>query len=178
MAKRTRATKLLEQAGIAFTAVVYDYDSLARSRGLQAAEALGEPPDRVLKTLLALVDGRPVCVIAPSDRDVSIKRLAVAFDGKSAQMMPPADAERITGYKIGGISPFGQSRQLPTVIDIRALSHPLVYVNGGLRGLQLQLDPACIARLLSAGTATLNSGRDAIHISKLAGSQAQMKRAT
>lgn len=157
VAKGTRATKLLEQAGIAFTAVAYDYDASSRSRGLQAAESLGVEPDRVLKTLLALVDGRPVCAIVPSDQDISMKRLAASFGGKSAQMMPPADAERITGYRIGGISPFGQSRQLPTVLDARALAHLLVYVNGGQRGLQLQLDPACIVRVLNAATATLGS---------------------
>jgi Cys-tRNA(Pro)/Cys-tRNA(Cys) deacylase len=157
VAKGTRATKLLEQAGIAFAAVAYDYDATSRSRGAQAAEAMGVQPDRVLKTLLALVDGRPVCAIVPSDQEVSMKRLAASFGGKSAQMMPPADAERITGYRIGGISPFGQSRQLPTVLDARALGHPLVFVNGGQRGLQLQLDPACIVHVLSAGTAMLGA---------------------
>lgn len=156
MAKGSRATKLLEQAGIAFTAVAYDYDPTSRSRGQQAAEAMGVAPEQVLKTLLALVDGRATCVIMPSDQDVSMKRLAAALGGKSAQMMPPADAERITGYKIGGISPFGQLRRLPTVIDTRALSHPLVFVNGGQRGLQLQLDPACIVRLLGAIAADLS----------------------
>lgn len=166
MAKGTRATKQLELAGIAFTAVVYDYDSSARSRGLQAAEALGEHPDRVLKTLLALIDGRPVCVISPSDRDISMKRLAATLVGKSAQMMSPADAERITGYKIGGISPFGQLRQLPTVIDAAALAYPLVYVNGGQRGLQLRLDPACIVRLLGAIAATLSSGQEPLRHSE------------
>lgn len=158
MAKGTRATKLLEQAGITFRAVPYAYDSTAPSRGLQAAEALGEQPERVLKTLLALVDGRPVCAIMPSDQDMSMKRLAASLGGKSAQMMQPADAERITGYRIGGISPFGQLRLLPTVLDSRALAHPLVYVNGGQRGLQLQLDPAYITTVLNALTADLSAG--------------------
>ena len=157
MAKGTRATKLLEQAGIAFTPVAYDYDTASRSRGLQAAQALGVQPEVVLKTLLALVDGRPVCVIVPSDQDISMKRLAASFGGKSAQMMPPADAERITGYRIGGISPFGQSRHLPTVLDARALGHSLVFVNGGQRGLQLRLDPASIVQVLNARTAALGS---------------------
>lgn len=155
MAKGTRATKLLEQSGIAFTAVAYEYDPTSRSRGLQAAEALGVQPERVLKTLLALVDGRAVCVIIPSDQDVAMKRLAASLGGKSAHMMPQADAERITGYRIGGISPFGQLRRLPTVIEARALAHPLVFVNGGQRGLQLHLDPACILRLLDAVPAEL-----------------------
>ena len=91
----------------------------------------------MLKTLMALVDGKPVCVILPSDREVSMKKLAAAFGGKSAEMMKPTDAERITGYKTGGISPFGQTRKkLPAVIEEQALAHDLVYVNGGQRGLQ------------------------------------------
>jgi Cys-tRNA(Pro)/Cys-tRNA(Cys) deacylase len=141
MSKATRATKLLEQAGIAFTVHSYDYDPNADSIGLQAAQSLGEPPARVLKTLMALVDGKPVCVIVPSDSEVSMKKLAAAVGGKSAQMMKPADAERVTGYKVGGISPFGQMRKVPTVIEAQALAHGLVYVNGGQRGLQVRLSP-------------------------------------
>lgn len=76
MSKTTRATKALEQAGVAFTLHAYDYDPNADSIGLQAAEALGEPPDRVLKTLMTLVDGKPVCAMLPSDRELSMKKLA------------------------------------------------------------------------------------------------------
>src|SRR5271157_4809157 len=126
MSRATRATKMLEEAGIAFTVRSYDYDPDADRIGIQAAEALGEPPDRVLKTLMALVDGKPACVIAPSDREVSIKKLAAAFGGKSAQMMRPAEAERASGYKVGGISPFGQPRKVPTAIEQQALAHDLV----------------------------------------------------
>ncbi len=78
---------------------------------------MGEPPGRVLKTLMALVDGKPACVIVPSDREASMKKLAAAFGGKSAQMMKPADAERASGYKVGGISPFGQMRKVRTAIE-------------------------------------------------------------
>lgn len=144
MSRVTRATKMLEQAGIAFTVHVYDYDPTADRIGLQAAEALGEPPDRVLKTLMALVDSKPVCVIVPSDREVSMKKLAAAFGGKSAEMMKPASAERMSGYKVGGISAFGQTRRLPTVIETEALAHDLVYLNGGQRGLQVRLDPRAL----------------------------------
>src|SRR5215813_12089243 len=126
MPKATRATKMLEQAGIAFTLHNYEYQPDADRIGLQAAEALAEPPERVLKTLMALVDGKPVCVIVPSDREVAMKKLAAAFGGKSAEMMAPAAAERISGYKVGGISPFGQMRTLPTAIEQQALSHELV----------------------------------------------------
>jgi Cys-tRNA(Pro)/Cys-tRNA(Cys) deacylase len=146
----TRATKMLEQAGVAFTIHSYDYDPDADRVGLQAAAALGEPPERVLKTLMALVDGKPACVIVPSDREVSMKRLAAVFGGKSAQMMKPADAERMSGYKVGGISPFGQMRTLWTVIDEQSMVHDFVFINGGQRGLQVRLNPRDAAKLLNA----------------------------
>jgi Cys-tRNA(Pro)/Cys-tRNA(Cys) deacylase len=155
MSKATRATRALEQAGIAFTVHPYDYDPGADSVGLQAAEALGEAPDRVLKTLMTLVDGKPACVIVPSDREVSMKKLATAFGGKSAQMMKPADAERMTGYKVGGISPFGQMRAVRTAIEEQALAHGSVYLNGGQRGLQVKLAPGDAATVLNAVVAPL-----------------------
>lgn len=155
MSKATRATTALAKAGIAFTIHAYDYDPDAESIGLQAAAALGEDPARVLKTLMALVDGKPACVIVPSDREVSMKRLAAAFGGKSAQMMKPADAERVTGYKVGGISPFGQARQVRTAIEAEAMAHDLVYLNGGQRGLQVRLGPRDAAAALGAVDAPL-----------------------
>ncbi len=150
MSKATRATKALEQAGVAFTVHAYDYDPDAGKIGIQAAEALGEPPERVLKTLMALVDGKRVCVIAPSDREVSMKKLAAAFQGKSAQMMKPADAERATGYKVGGISPFGQMKPARTAIEEQALAHAHVFINAGQRGLQVRLSPRDAADMLKA----------------------------
>ena len=150
MARATRATRALEQGGVAFTVHAYDYDPDADKIGIQAAEALGEPPQRVLKTLMALVDGKPVCVIVPSDREVSMKKLAAAFSGKAAQMMKPADAERATGYKVGGISPFGQMRPARAVLEEQALTHEHVFVNGGQRGLQVRLDPRDAAAFLNA----------------------------
>jgi Cys-tRNA(Pro)/Cys-tRNA(Cys) deacylase len=150
VAKSTRATQALEKAGIAFTLHGYDYDPDADKIGMQAAEALGEAPQRVLKTLMALVDGKPVCVIVPSDREVSMKKLAAAASGKSAQMMKPLEAERVTGFKVGGISPFGQTRALPTAIEEQALAETLVYMNGGQRGLQVRLAPRDAATLLKA----------------------------
>ncbi len=141
MSKTTRATQMLSKAGIAFTTVTYDYDPNADRIGLQAAEAIGEPPHLVLKTLMAELDGKPVCVVVPSDREVSMKKLAAAFGGKSASMMKPADAERATGYHVGGISPFGQKKQVPTAIEADAMAHAHVYMNGGQRGLQVRLSP-------------------------------------
>jgi Cys-tRNA(Pro)/Cys-tRNA(Cys) deacylase len=155
MSRVTRATRVLEQAGVGFTVHEYDYDPDADSVGLQAAAALGEAPARVLKTLMTLVDGKPACVVLPSDREVSMKKLAAALGGKSAQMMKPADAERATGYKVGGISPFGQMKRVPVAIEEQALAHVLVYLNGGQRGLQVRLDPREVVRLLAARVSPL-----------------------
>jgi Cys-tRNA(Pro)/Cys-tRNA(Cys) deacylase len=131
------------------------YDPDAESIGLQAAEALGEPPSRVLKTLMAELDGKPVCVVLPSDREVSMKKLAAALGGKSATMMKPADAERLTGYHVGGISPFGQKKVVPTAFEVTALSEPYVFVNAGQRGLQLRLDPNDAVRVMNAVAASI-----------------------
>ncbi|PVM88456.1 Cys-tRNA(Pro) deacylase [Caulobacter radicis] len=142
MSKSTPATLALSKAGVAFEVATYDYDPGAERVGLQAAEALGVDPGQVLKTLMAQVDGKPVCVIVPSDREVSMKKLAAAFGGKSAAMMKPADAERLTGFKVGGVSPFGQRKKVPTAIEDEAFVLERVYINGGQRGLQVFLAPA------------------------------------
>ena len=150
MSKTTRATKALEKLGVKFTLHTYDYDPDAESIGLQAAEALGVEPYRMLKTLMAEVDGKPVCVVVPSDREVSMKKLAAAFGGKAAKMMRPADAERLTGYHVGGISPFGQKKRVPVAIEEAALGHTTVFLNGGQRGLQIELDPNDAVKALDA----------------------------
>ncbi len=155
MSRSTRATKALDDAGVAFTVHAYDYDPNADKVGLQAAAALNEAPARVLKTLMARVDGKPVCVIVPSDREVSMRKLAAAFGGKQAEMMKPADAERATGYKVGGISPFGQMRPARPAIEEQAMAHELVFVNGGQRGLQVCLSPREAAALLGALVASV-----------------------
>jgi Cys-tRNA(Pro)/Cys-tRNA(Cys) deacylase len=150
MAKSTRATVFLEKAGEAFQLHAYDYDPDVESIGLAAAEALGASAARVLKTLMVQVDGKPACVILPSDREVSMKRLAALLGGKSAAMMKPAEAEKITGYKIGGVSPFGRMRVTPVALEASATAFETVFVNGGQRGLQLELAPVVIIRLLGA----------------------------
>ncbi len=134
MSQATRATQTLDKAGIAYTLHRYAYDPSADRIGLQAAESLGVPASIVLKTLMAEVDGKPVYVVLPSDAEASMKRLAAVFGGKSAAMMKPAAAERITGYHVGGISPFGQKRLVPTAVEASALDHPYVFVNGGSAG--------------------------------------------
>ena len=153
MPKATPATQALRKLGIAFKLHTYIYDTTVPSGGigLQAAEALGVEPGRMLKTLMAEVDGNPVCVVVPSDCEVSMKKLAAALGGKSANMMRPADAERLTGYHVGGISPFGQKKRVPVAIERKAMGNLTVFVNGGQRGLQIEIDPNDAA--IAAGAA-------------------------
>jgi Cys-tRNA(Pro)/Cys-tRNA(Cys) deacylase len=150
MSRATRATLALTTMGVRFALHAYDYDPDAERIGLQAAEALGIEPRRMLKTLMAEVDGKPVCAVVPSDREVSMKKLAAAFHGKTASMMRPAAAERLTGYHVGGISPFAQKKRFPVAIDEAALMQTSVYLNGGQRGLQIELDPNDAVRALDA----------------------------
>jgi Cys-tRNA(Pro)/Cys-tRNA(Cys) deacylase len=157
MSKTTRATQALTRLGVKFALHTYDYDPDADRIGLQAAEALGVAPHRVLKTLMAEVDGKPVCVVVPSDREVSMKKLAAAFAGKAASMMRPSDAERLTGYHVGGISPFGQKKRVPTAIEAATLEETSVYLNGGQRGLQVELDPKEAVRALEAVVVALTA---------------------
>jgi Cys-tRNA(Pro)/Cys-tRNA(Cys) deacylase len=150
MSKSTRATIALDKVGINFTLHSYDYDPDAERVGLQAAEALGIEPRRLLKTLMVVVDGKPACVVVPSDREVSLKKLALAFEGKTAKMMRPADAERLTGYRIGGISPFAQKKRVPIAIEEAALRESTVFLNGGQRGFQIELEPNDARKALDA----------------------------
>jgi Cys-tRNA(Pro)/Cys-tRNA(Cys) deacylase len=156
MARGTPATAALQRAAVAFTLHEYDYDPDATSVGLQAAEALGIEPARLLKTLMAKSND-VVCVLMASDREVSLRKLAGATGAKSATMLAPADAERITGYRVGGISPFGQKRRVRTLIDQAAAALPVVIVNGGRRGLQIELSVADLIRLTGAESADLSA---------------------
>jgi Cys-tRNA(Pro)/Cys-tRNA(Cys) deacylase len=155
MAKGTPATVALQKAGVAFTLHEYDYDPNAARIGMQAAEALGVDPARLLKTLIAKAGGAVVCVLVPSDAEVSLKKLAAAAGAKDAAMLPPTEAERITGYHVGGISPFGQKKRVRVFVDDGALGHASIIVNGGRRGLQIELAPADLVRVLEATAAAL-----------------------
>src|SRR5262245_58535872 len=112
MARGTPAILALQRAGVAFVLHEYTYDPEAEHIGLQAAAALGVAPARLLKTLMVRADGI-VCALVPSDRELSLKRLAAAAGVRAAAMLPAAEAERLTGYHVGGISPFGQKRRVP-----------------------------------------------------------------
>jgi Cys-tRNA(Pro)/Cys-tRNA(Cys) deacylase len=151
----TPATVALAQAGVPFTAHPYDHDPAAPSYGLEAAQALGVEPERVFKTLLAAVDGRLTVAVVPVSGQLDLKALAAAAGGKRAEMAPVADAERATGYVVGGISPVGGRKRLPTVVDATALSHPTVYVSGGRRGLDVELAGADLVRLTGAAVAPI-----------------------
>jgi Cys-tRNA(Pro)/Cys-tRNA(Cys) deacylase len=155
MAKGTPATVALQKAGIAFKLHEYAYDPNAERIGMQAAEALGIEPARLLKTLMAKAGAAVVCVLVPSDREVSLKKLAAAAGAKDAAMMPPAEAERITGYHVGGISPFGQKKRACVFVEQAALSHATVLLNGGRRGLQIELTPADLVKTLDATASAL-----------------------
>ncbi|MBF0677980.1 MAG: Cys-tRNA(Pro) deacylase [Devosia sp.] len=155
MSKTTPATLALGKANVAFTLATYEYDPNAERVGLQAAESMGVSPDQVFKTLMAELDGKPICAIVPSDEEVNMKKLAAALGGKSAHMMKPADAERLTGYKVGGISPLGQRKAVPTALDELATLHEEIFINGGQRGLQIRIRPDDLVAALKCTLADL-----------------------
>lgn len=154
----TPATVALAAAGAPFTLHPYDHDPRAESYGLEAAEALGLDPARVFKTLMATVDGRLAVAVVPVSGKLDLKALARALGGSRAAMADQAAAERATGYVVGGISPLGQRRPHPTVVDESALTHPTVFVSAGRRGLDLELAPADLVALTAAVTAPVGRG--------------------
>jgi Cys-tRNA(Pro)/Cys-tRNA(Cys) deacylase len=152
----TPATVALTRAGIAFTLHEYAHDPRATSYGSEAAEALGLDPDRVFKTLLAEVDGTLVVAVVPVAGWLDLKALARALGGRKAAMADPKDAERSTGYVVGGIAPVGQKRRLPTVVDESATAYDVVYVSAGRRGLDLGIAPADLVAATGAITADVS----------------------
>lgn len=155
MAKGTRATAALDKAGIAHGLHAYDYSADVDSKGLAAANALGIAPARMFKTLMAWVDKQALIVVIPSDQRLSLKKLAAHCGGKHAQMMDIAEAERRSGYKVGGISPFAQQRPASIVFATHAQDHTTLYINAGQRGLLLDIAPADALRFLNAQLANI-----------------------
>ena len=141
MAKGTKAILTLEQSNTAFQIHEYVVRSGDVSYGEAVAAALDVSPDRLFKTLVATVDGSPVVAIVPVSSQLALKKLAHAAGGKRASMAEPADAQRLTGYVVGGISPLGQKRTLPMFIDGSVDQHATVFVSAGRRGLQVELAP-------------------------------------
>jgi Cys-tRNA(Pro)/Cys-tRNA(Cys) deacylase len=154
----TPATVALTAAGVDFTVHAYDHDPSHPSYGEEAAEAMGVSPDRVFKTLVADVDGSLVVGVVPVAGSLDLKALAAAVGGKRAAMADPALAERTTGYVRGGISPLGQRKRLPTVLDDSAEGHATVCVSAGRRGLEVELAPGDLARLTGAVLAPIGRG--------------------
>ena len=152
----TPATVALTRAGIAFTLHHYDHDPRTTSYGDEAAAALGLDPQRVLKTLMVAVDGRLTVAIVPVAGRLDLKALARAAGGSKAAMADVAAAERATGYVAGGISPIGQKRAHPTVLDESALLRPTVFVSAGRRGLDLEIAPDDLATVTGAITAAIS----------------------
>ncbi len=156
MARTTRATDTLDRAGVTYTIHEYSVaEKVGDGYGEAVAIAIGLPANRVFKTLMAEVDGAPVVAVVPVTARLSTRMLARATGKKRAEMMSPADAERVTGYVTGGISPFGQKRSLDLFIDSSAPGHPTIAVSGGVRGLQLELEPAALIRVTGATVASL-----------------------
>lgn len=151
----TPATLALTKARIAHTVHEYDHDPAAESYGAEAAKLMGTDPCRVFKTLLATVDGTLHVAVVPVAGSLDLKALAAAVGGKRAAMADPVLAERTTGYVRGGISPLGQRKRLPTVLDATALEHPTVFVSAGRRGLEVELAPDDLSRLTAARVAPI-----------------------
>lgn len=156
MAKMTRGVQVLQQAGVSFTLHPYELDrDEGESYGEAVAATLAVGPDRLFKTLLAAVDGDPVVAIVPVAERLGLKALARAASGKRAEMIAPSEAERLTGYVTGGISPFGQKKRLPVFVDSSILDHDTIYCSAGQRGLQVELAPSDLVRVLNATSALL-----------------------
>jgi Cys-tRNA(Pro)/Cys-tRNA(Cys) deacylase len=160
MAKKaagTPATALLTARGVPFESRTYEVSPDAPNYGALVAEALGVEPERMFKTLIAEVDGALVVAVVPVTGELDLKALAAAVGGKRAALADRTAAERSSGYVRGGISPLGQRRALPTVVDESAWALDVMYVSGGRRGLQVGLAPADLVRLTSATMASLST---------------------
>jgi len=152
----TPAIKLLQQQRIVHSVREYEHDPGNESFGREAAEKLGLPQMRVFKTLVVALDDKElIMALIPVSELLSMKAIAKAAGGKKADMAAPKDVERSTGYVLGGVSPLGQKKRLRTVIDQSALSFSTVYISGGRRGLDIELAPQDLARLLNATFADL-----------------------
>ena len=149
----TPAVVAAQQAGIPFTLHEYEHDPAASSYGLEAAEKTGVDPARVFKTLVVAQDGKLSVAIVPVAAQLDLRAL-----GKRAALADRAAAERATGYVLGGISPLGQRKRLPTVVDESALGHETIFVSAGRRGLELELAPGDLVTLTDARVAAVASG--------------------
>jgi len=148
--RETQATRALRRAGVAFELREYEHDPAAGSYALEAADALGLDPDEVFKTLVVDRDGTLTACLVPSGAQLDTRAV-----GKRVALAPPARAEKVTGYVTGGISPFGQRRPLPTLVDETVELLDVVWVSGGRRGLEIGIAPADLIRVLGASVAAI-----------------------
>ncbi len=151
----TPATVALDRAGVVYRRHPYAHDPAAPSYGLEAAEALGVAPERVFKTLLVDTGAGLAVGVVPVAGQLDLKAMAAALGVKSVRMADTAAAERSTGYVVGGISPVGQRRPLPTVLDASALGNDTVYVSGGRRGFDLEMASADLLAVTGASLAPI-----------------------
>ena len=155
----TRATTALQAEGVSFVAHSYEHDPAAPSYGLEAAQALGIPPERVFKSLVVDTGAGLAVGIVPVDRQLDLKAIAHALGVKRADLAVAAAAQRATGYVLGGISPFGQTKALPTVLDDGALNYETILVSGGRRGFDVEVAPADLVRICRATVAPISRTR-------------------
>ena len=159
----TPAIVMLERVGVPFAVHEFHHEAGERNYGQVAADALGVEPERVFKTLLANLTiergVEQVVAIVPVSGHLSLRELAAAMGGKRAEMCPPDLAQRITGYVVGGISPFGQKKRLRTAIDETCVLFDTVFVSGGRRGLDLEVAPDDLVRVLDAVVAAIGAER-------------------
>ena len=155
----TPAIKILKKQKIEFQQREYSTTDDTSGYGMQAAEALGQNPQQVFKTLLAVIDGderKPVVAVIPVAKQLDLKKIASHFNGRKAKMADPAVAERASGYIVGGISPIGQKQPLKVCLDTAAKEFSTIFVSGGMRGLQLELKPADLIRVVDATVAGIS----------------------
>jgi Cys-tRNA(Pro)/Cys-tRNA(Cys) deacylase len=149
--------RALEAAGVPFTIHQFDHDPASRDYGREAADAIGADHDQVFKTLVVVADGRLAVAIVPVSCQLSLKAAGAALGCKRVEMCAPALAEKTTGYVVGGISPLGQRKALPTTIDETCELWDTIYVSGGRRGLDLGVTPSDLIRLLAATVAPITA---------------------
>jgi len=163
----TRAVELVRRAGVPH--VLHEYTLPERtgrerdgrpSYGLDTAAVLGVDPERLFKTLVVTLDGEPAVAIVPVAHELDLGALATALGGRRAEMADPTEAERLTGYQVGGISPLGMRRTLPTVLDETAVLFDTILFSAGRRGLQLELAPDDLVRLTGARLAAIGRATD------------------
>jgi Cys-tRNA(Pro)/Cys-tRNA(Cys) deacylase len=146
----TPAVLALEAAGVPFRIVEFERSESTRRFGIEAAEKLGLDPDQVFKTLVVTADDREAVGIVPVSCTLALKAMGAALGAKRVEMCDPERAQRVTGYVVGGISPFGQKKRLPTVIDETSELYEWIYVSGGKRGVDVEVRTADLVALTGA----------------------------